>query len=988
MFPLGSTMRWWSWRAALLVIVLAHVSVAYSQQLSFKTYTRGNGLASNYIFSIYQDHQGFMWFGTDRGVTRYDGRTFTNYSVADGLSSNLVYSIFQSHDGAMWFGTYQGGVCRFDGTSFTKLQTGLSDSTVQAITQDAFGRMYFLSSIGLDVLRNGKIRSLRNSFRNSGCMFFRQGSLFVVADRAIYRVIPSNDDAIRAYPVSVTPKSSLEHLTPYIQTALQGTNGEIWLGGSPPIVRLAMGSDAGSIEIKDVLPVDYTRVYSLHEEDDTTVWAGTRTGLYKISNTTIQRFGKSEGVEPEFLQAMFRDREGSLWLGTFGGGVKKLVDHHLLTYTVESGLPSSNVTAIFCDSKDNVWIGGSHFIGKIDERGAVAFTNQEFREVRSFAETRTGGIYVGTFATLFGPLEEFAYRSGIPRKALLVGGGVSSIHIDESGAVWIGSYGVAVQRLQGTNRIVYESQMPSNMVEGIVPGFRSLWFLTRNNGAARLRDDAFEYFSIEQGLPSKEVFCVLEDSASLWFGTGAGLLCCAGSDTVLFNEKSGLHGKSVLWIGRVKNDSAAIWVLTELTLHMIRRGEVESFGTSFVLPNNASITQVQYRESDNSLWVATTAGVVKVDLSTIRQNVIAPLVAVTSMRYDTVEVFSSWQRTGDSVLALHYDQNNVSFSFAGLSFVDEENVLYRYKLVPLEAEWSRPSRERETRYRNLAPGNYSFLVSALNANSVASEQPAVLMFTIYPPVWKTWWFMSLAAVAFAATFGSAIRYLSIRKLRRKVAILEREHELQVERERISRDLHDHVGAQLANIISGLDLVGKYSPPSEQRAKRLLQSLQQDARSSMLQLRETIWAIKTQSMSFEKFSAQVEQYSRRQMEFQEDVELSFTAECTAQYELTPTQVLHCFRIVQEALANAVRHARASAIHIAMHCSDDGRLSISVEDNGVGVRNLSPDELQGNGLLNMKRRAEELGGTFLFARANGAGGMAVKVEIPLTKPARRS
>jgi signal transduction histidine kinase len=210
----------------------------------------------------------------------------------------------------------------------------------------------------------------------------------------------------------------------------------------------------------------------------------------------------------------------------------------------------------------------------------------------------------------------------------------------------------------------------------------------------------------------------------------------------------------------------------------------------------------------------------------------------------------------------------------------------------------------------------------------------------------------------------------------------------VERERISRDLHDHVGAQLANIISGLDLVGKYSPPSEQRAKRLLQSLQQDARSSMLQLRETIWAIKTQSMSFEKFSAQVEQYSRRQMEFQEDVELSFTAECTAQYELTPTQVLHCFRIVQEALANAVRHARASAIHVSMHCSDDGRLRISVEDNGVGVRNLSPDELQGNGLLNMKRRAEELGGTFLFGRANGAGGMAVKVEIPLTKPARRS
>ncbi|MBX2990360.1 MAG: hypothetical protein KF749_04225 [Bacteroidetes bacterium] len=978
---------------ASVLLIVALPTLSFPQQLALRTYTRATGLPSNYIFSLYQDRDGFMWFGTDRGVSVYDGHHFRNYSTFDGLPANLIYSIHQSSDGTMWFGTYKGGACSFDGRQFRTYSTqhGLPDSVIPRITEDKFGRIYLQSHSGVSVLFRDSISvASERSSVDAGLLFQHDGAIYCVGRGTLTRITPTNDHHIASHTIELPPQTT-RYSGQNASSVLVREGGEVWLGGLNAIAVLEIEDKGASVRLKKTitLPGSLPTVYGMSEENDSTIWAATRIGLFRIAGDSIRLYKKEEGIDPEFLQSMFRDHEGSLWLGTFGGGAKRLSHDHISFFTIESGLPTANISAVFCDSKQNVWLGGNRFLGMLDRDGRLSLRNSSFAEVRAVAENPQGKILVGTFEFLYGPSERDGFRRTLRREdGVRVGGGVSTIYFDSAGGRWSGSYGSGTYHtINGRTRLLDEADgMPSQMIEGIVPGYNSLWFLSRDNGASRLRDGVFEKFSVEQGLPSHEIYSVFEEEETIWFGTGKGLARMHKGRAAVINEKFGLQGNSVLWIGKVKGVPDALWILTERSLHQLRAGELISFGSSMLRPTPAaSITQADYRLSDNSLWIATTGGVSKIDLDQLEQNTVPPRVRITGLLNDTLRVFfhmPTRELPNPQPVDLEHFQNNISISFAGLSYLDEEDVRYRFKLEPLEEDWSRLTRDREVHYRNLNDGNYTFSVLAINGNNVVSAVPATISFTILPPFWERWWFIASMVLVVAGAFGGIVRYVSVRKLRKKVDELERERAIQAERERISRDLHDHVGAQLVNIISGLDLVGKYSPPAETRAQRLLKALQQDARSSMLQLRETIWAMKTESMTLDRFAAQVEAYSRRQMELQDATELSVEFSSNPAIELTPTQALNCFRFVQEALTNCVKHARASLISVTLSSPGSDRICISVKDNGVGMRRAAGSELEGNGVTNMRRRAEELGG-LLWLESSGRG-TEVKFEIPVRIP----
>ncbi len=337
-------------------------------------------------------------------------------------------------------------------------------------------------------------------------------------------------------------------------------------------------------------------------------------------------------------------------------------------------------------------------------------------------------------------------------------------------------------------------------------------------------------------------------------------------------------------------------------------------------------------------------------------------------------------------MVLNYDENFFSFEFAALDFTEPSKNRYRYRLEGLEAEWVDAGHRRNARYTNVDPGDYVFRVRASNNDAKWNDEGVAIRVVVRPPFWKTWWFITLSSMFFAGVFGGVVWYVSVRKIKKRLQEMEREQAIQRERERISRDLHDHVGAQLVNIISGLDLVGKYSPPMETRAQRLLRSLQLDARASIMQLRETIWAIKTMSMTLDAFAGQVENYSRKQLEFQDDVEFYFQSKCDARFELTPVQVLNCFRIVQESLTNCIKYAHANNIRVSITSLSTNKLRIVIADDGVGIRDGAAGGMSGNGILNMQKRAEELGGVLAVA-PRMEGGTVVTVEVPLIRIVRK-
>jgi signal transduction histidine kinase len=202
--------------------------------------------------------------------------------------------------------------------------------------------------------------------------------------------------------------------------------------------------------------------------------------------------------------------------------------------------------------------------------------------------------------------------------------------------------------------------------------------------------------------------------------------------------------------------------------------------------------------------------------------------------------------------------------------------------------------------------------------------------------------------------------------------LEGQIRLQHERERISRDLHDNVGAQLSYIISNIDHILE----TQNVPKNRLNDVADTAKNAILNLRETIWAINNEQIMVEDFYDRFKLYARNQVKNRPDIRLVFGENITHNHLLNPNQALNLYRICQEALNNTLKHANATTIDIFIHANESPYFQFFMHDNGVGFDFDALDTEGGYGLKNMKARAQEIGAEFNIFSEKSKG---TRVEI---------
>lgn len=199
----------------------------------------------------------------------------------------------------------------------------------------------------------------------------------------------------------------------------------------------------------------------------------------------------------------------------------------------------------------------------------------------------------------------------------------------------------------------------------------------------------------------------------------------------------------------------------------------------------------------------------------------------------------------------------------------------------------------------------------------------------------------------------------------------------MERRRISRDLHDHLGAQMTYMISVLDKA------SETEAEaRYIPALRETAGQAIMTLRETVWAINRSEISVENFSDKFKQYAFKQAEFESQVSLSVKEDIVEDRVLSPSAALNLYRLCQEAFSNALKHARATQVTVTVRADARYEFYFSVHDNGIGF-DPEKDRKEGHyGLENMRYRAEEAGARFVIVSEPGKG-TTVEVFSPVSK-----
>jgi len=318
-------------------------------------------------------------------------------------------------------------------------------------------------------------------------------------------------------------------------------------------------------------------------------------------------------------------------------------------------------------------------------------------------------------------------------------------------------------------------------------------------------------------------------------------------------------------------------------------------------------------------------------------------------------------------LRLAPGKHRLEFRYTGLNFDAPERVRFRYQMEGLDSTWVEAGSSRAASFPYVPFGNYRFQVIAGNEQGSWSATPASVSVTVRPHLWQTWWFQAPASLGLLALIALAARLLEKRKLQRRLEQLEQERALAHERERIARDLHDDLGSSLARIslLSGLLRADRDNPNQiESHALKISQSADQTVRA----LEEIVWAVRPGSDSLQSLVEYIAHFANELFEGGAiRCRLDLPHDLPAR-PLPPDVRHNIFLAVKEALTNALKHAAASEVLIRAEATAQA-LEIVVQDDGKGFD--TTGQSRGNGLGNMRRRVEALGGNVAIQSRPGEG-----------------
>jgi ligand-binding sensor domain-containing protein len=406
---------------------------------TWKNYTYLDGLGDNYIESIYQDREGFLWFGTSSGgVSRYDGEKFVNFTTDDGLVSNFVRTIHEDKSGHLWVGTWEVGVSRYDGEKFTNFTTeeGLVSNSVAAIHQDREGYIWFGTNGGVSRYDGEKFVNFTTD-DGLASNFVRS----IDEDKVGHLWFGTWEGGVSRYNgekfINFTIGTGLAFNV--VSVIHQDREGYIWFGTMGDGLSQYDSSSVINFTTADGLVSNY--VYTIYQDREGYIWFGTDGGLSQYDGEKFINFTTDTGLVQDFVNSIYQDREGLLWFGT-DGGVSQYDGEKLVNFTMNDELPVKSVWAIYQDREGYIWFGtGGGGISQYDGEKLVNFTTDDGlaqNYVTSIHQDREGFLWFGTIARGVSQYDgdrfiNFTTDDGLASNS------IRSIHEDKAGHLWFGT---------------------------------------------------------------------------------------------------------------------------------------------------------------------------------------------------------------------------------------------------------------------------------------------------------------------------------------------------------------------------------------------------------------------------------------------------------------------------------------------------------------------------------------------------------------------
>lgn len=926
-----------------------------------------DGLNSSVIWAIAQDHDGYIWLGTDAGAVRFDGVRFLPWDqiVLAKPASVSVRAISVARDGSVFFGFAEpGGVARLRGTELKTFGAaeGLPEGGVTILFEDSDGVTWAGNRAGLHRFVNERWEKVGSGLP-AGPLYNayvdRAGNLFVGTPVGVFRRPSGSRDFQQE-----------ETFDSQVRGVAEDGEGRLWV--TDPLIGLR-------------------RMYE-----------------HPLLSTSIE---KGRGSK------LLRDGLGNFWVGTSGQGLWKVRPANGSTAAMiertsaATGFSDDGVTSLIEDREGNIWAGTLDGLNRLTPHKMTAVLN--LGPVSSVDATSDGQVWVGTPDALI----EFSAGDILRRRdpKPLVGAPLGAMHADERGALWIATNRNLLRFVNGEQLVVPLVGPAPRQITSMTSDLNGgVWTYDLTQGLLRWNEGRFIPATLPEDVRKTSVISSYSDRhGRAWFGLADGRVLVAESVSKfkVFGPDDGLTSgpyraihedqRNVIWLGGntgltrfeghhfqtlrarrefpidsltaiVDDEHGQLWLATEgegiirvdhgeigkalaKPTHTIQFSKYDKFdgfaGTPRWFGNRSAV-----RAKDGKLWFVAGRGVTVID-----PDVLTEVKAVRfPVRIEGV-VADDRRFAVTTGLALAPRTTRVEIDYTVLNLTTPLKTNFKYRLEGFDPDWIEAGTRRQAFYTNLPPRDYQFRVVASKNDGTWDEPGVTWAFTIQPMFYQTTGFIIVCALGLVLAVGGAWR-LHLRRVRKEFSLLIGE------RARLSREIHDTLLQSLFGVALQCDAVARDLSVSAPHLKDQFMRMRHDVEDDIREARQSIWNLRSPRLESNSLGAalrEVGEHATASTQAAFAFELSGTPQ-----QSNPDVDAQLLRIGREAVSNAVRHSRANNIRMQLSYTDR-EIVLSVRDDGIGFDVAKAGSNGHYGLTSMQERAEAAGGSFKVESQPGRG-----------------
>ena len=754
---MNSTSKIFVFPVLLFIGILSPFDVL-GQDPFYVNYQTQDGLPSSMTYAVFQDSKGYIWVGTDSGVSRFDGKSFKNFSYQDGLADNEVFNFFEDSRGRIWIHTFNGQACYWEQGKFYNsknkpiLQSVSLENYITHICEDSDGFIHLSSNGG-----NGVSLSTTNEI----IPFFAQEP----TGNINFTWTGKDNTIFMSYQHGIIKNDSEKKHTYYNQIVNNFSPGftrGIDIGDK---VFLALKKhiflfDKTTEQLILNFPVKEINTEIIHiKHYNGNLWLGTRNGAFKIEPTqpNFESYKIKKYLDGHSVSSILLDKEGNIWFSTLESGLFFSTAPNGMFLKKKEGLPENQIFCISEDPDKRLWIGSTKNKFSIYENNNFSIhklagsSNLEVSKIRHFGSDEHWVLGQGLMMLydenlptyIFNHTDDIIkdqfgyYWLGHKRLVRLSSEEITKILIPENDKYFFKNSRFPVEIIKNKTPvdikrfICYESNFKNRIWAGTTTGL--YWYeynettITNKSG---------------KNLVDGKITDLIYDKSTdlLWVATSSDGIHIIQNDTILatVNESDGLSNNIAtslyldeqfnIWVGTTNGVERLSWEEGYVQIH--------HFSKEHGL-YNLKVNDIHVK--DKQVYVATESGLIILPV-TVNSPKVKPPIYINTFKVN--DQITDWTQTN---VYKHY-QNSVEFSFTGISYHDQGNITYLYRLLGEHEAW-KETQTSTIQYRSLAPSKYQFQVKAKTTLLRESQQPAIIAFEINAPFWQKAWFIALVIVS-------------------------------------------------------------------------------------------------------------------------------------------------------------------------------------------------------------------------------------------------